>query len=378
MPDEKPLAAFLSPRGVLALALIYGTIFLYAMVLGPGLLEEREAKLASVSFSLASAPAKLEKEKAHSDATVKAPDGHPPKEPASKEPMHIVQKDAALASAESHSLAVQPEAQGAIHAEHTDKRPFAVHRRPFVAMDEAKYILAIAFSDFGLSESASQSAVAELPPEVSFILSPYAAQAQAHEAAARADGHEIWLQIPLETQTSGPGDPGSMALLMGGGLSLNQAHLNAVLSKGKAYAGVALGTDRVFHDALPQMQRLVEGIMAKGLGIWELNPGVDNLKAIATAQQAPFVRTQMAARAGENLPAFYDMIEGAVLAQGRMLAVLPLNPASAALTKAWIKRLEGQGVVLAPVSALAQPQVPAQPQARETQATAPPTQELHP
>lgn len=356
---EPSVAGFFSPRGLLALVLIYITLFLYTAFLGPGLVQERAAKLAFSTISIGSAKAA-----ASSVPAASVPAQKVEQDKAHQEPIHVVQK----AEEKTEKTAENQIQQSTLDvaAAHSQKAeppkpltPFAMNRRAFSAPEDKK-ILAIAFVDFGLSDRLSQLAATSLPPDVSFILSPYAAQAQAHESAARALGHEIWLQIPLETQNSGPGDPGPLALLSGGGLQMNQEHLKTVLAQGKSYAGVALATDSVFLQALPQMQNLMEMVITLGLGVWEMNPAAEGLRSIAKTKAAPFVRTQMQIRPGENLPEFFDMLEAQTLAQGRMLAVLPLNPAALDQTKAWVQTLSDQNIVLAPVSALVPEQAPLQ------------------
>ncbi|MBC7325143.1 MAG: divergent polysaccharide deacetylase family protein, partial [Moorella sp. (in: Bacteria)] len=93
--------------------------------------------------------------------------------------------------------------------------PFNAYRRPFDVYAANKPVISIAVTGLGLSDVAMESALRSMPPEVSFILSPYAPSATFWVNEARARGHEVWLTLPVEPKDYPTDDPGPHTLLIG-------------------------------------------------------------------------------------------------------------------------------------------------------------------
>ena len=78
------------------------------------------------------------------------------------------------------------------------KTTFATYSRASIgpASADGKALIAIVVTGLGLSESGTLDAIAKLPDNVTLAFAPYGRSLQRTTAAARAEGHEMLLQIP--------------------------------------------------------------------------------------------------------------------------------------------------------------------------------------
>src|SRR3984885_6001362 len=77
------------------------------------------------------------------------------------------------------------------------RQPWQVYARPFDAPD-TKPRVAVLLTGLGLSSAPTEAAINRLPPEVTLSFSPYAEHLGDWLQAARAAGHEVLLDLPLE------------------------------------------------------------------------------------------------------------------------------------------------------------------------------------
>src|SRR5690606_3469210 len=84
--------------------------------------------------------------------------------------------------------------------------------RPFPP-DETRPRIAIIVAGLGLSEAATTAAIQQLPAEISLSFSPYSNRIEEWVAMARAAGHEVLIDLPMEPTSFPRDDPGPRALL---------------------------------------------------------------------------------------------------------------------------------------------------------------------
>ena len=95
--------------------------------------------------------------------------------------------------------------------------PAEVYARPSAAPAGKTHgpRIALIVGGMGLNAAATAEAIANLPPEVSLAFAPYGAQVERQAAAARAAGHEILLQSPMEPFDMAADNPGPHTLRAG-------------------------------------------------------------------------------------------------------------------------------------------------------------------
>ncbi len=232
--------------------------------------------------------------------------------------------------------------------------PFAAYKKPFL-LNRNKPFLVVAVLDFGLSDEVSQSALSFLPSEVSMVISPYASAPDQWQKSARDDGHEIWLHMLAQTEDFPQGDPGPNAFLTNVSFSYNRDRLHWLLSRTSGYAGLAGFTDQTLGQGGDMFKNLVNEVFDRGLGYFELNIG-DGVfvKDIAMDRGHPYIANGFVVKDLSAESAALKEIEAAIAREGG--AVVSVKPTLKNLEdlKNWIRRLEGRGIQIAPLSALAE------------------------
>ena len=118
------------------------------------------------------------------------------------------------------------------------RKPWQVYARPVPAGTQTVRRIALVVSGMGISESATAHAIETLPPEVTLSFAPYGARLQEWIDKARAAGHEVLLELPMEPFGYPQNDPGPHTLLTGGDTGENISRLEWLMSRFTGYAGV--------------------------------------------------------------------------------------------------------------------------------------------
>src|SRR3546814_11843183 len=120
-------------------------------------------------------------------------------------------------------------------------------------------------SGLGLSDSATQAAIEQLPAAVTLSFSPYARGLERWIALARSRGHEVLIDLPMEPTTFPNEDPGPQALLTGLTPQENLDRLDWVLGRGSAYVGVAGSMGSRFTASRAAIEPLLQAMKQRGL-----------------------------------------------------------------------------------------------------------------
>ncbi|MGH6836412.1 MAG: divergent polysaccharide deacetylase family protein, partial [Methylocella sp.] len=91
--------------------------------------------------------------------------------------------------------------------------------------------IALLIGGMGLAPRATDSAIATLPGAVTLGFAPYGADLARETARARAAGHEVVLQIPMEPFDFPRDNPGPHTLLAGAGKAANSDNLKWLMSQ---------------------------------------------------------------------------------------------------------------------------------------------------
>tara|TARA_X000001036_G_scaffold437673_1_gene483572 strand:+ start:5496 stop:6647 length:1152 start_codon:yes stop_codon:yes gene_type:complete len=232
--------------------------------------------------------------------------------------------------------------------------PFKVYKRPFL-LNRDKANVAFIIADFGLSESISNTLLKELPAEVSLIMSPYTLAPDYWQKRARRSGHEIWMDVPLQTLNFPSTDPGTKGLLTSVSLGYNLERLNWILSRTTGYAGIAAYSDRAVEKSSSMFENIFDSAFKRGLGYIELNTSNQSqlIHERAKKNDAPFAHAVKSMRVFDlDTQAIKD---AEAMIKERKMSVIVIKPTSKnimALSN-WITRLKESNVGVAPASAIA-------------------------
>jgi polysaccharide deacetylase 2 family uncharacterized protein YibQ len=236
------------------------------------------------------------------------------------------------------------------------RQPWQVYARPFDA-PEAKPRVAVLLTGLGLSSAPTEAAINRLPPEVTLSFSPYAEHLGDWLQAARAAGHEVLLDLPLEPLNFPQHDPGPYTLLSTLSAVDNSARLEWVLSRGAGYVGVVGEFGSRFATSAKYLLPMFEVLKKRGVMFVDAKASADTVAGrVARDMGVPRAiqdrvididggRTAVDAKLAE--------IERLARGSGQALAFASPYPITIDRLLVWLPAMQQKGVALAPVSAIA-------------------------
>lgn len=138
------------------------------------------------------------------------------------------------------------------------------YARPFTAQPN-RPLLAVVIGGLGFNAAATTQAIDELPPEVTLSFVPYASNLQTWIDRARAHGHEVMLELPMEPFDPDADDTGPQTLLAAATPQQNIARLEQLLSRGTGYFGVTNYQGARFATSAQASQPVVQALRRRGL-----------------------------------------------------------------------------------------------------------------
>ena len=236
--------------------------------------------------------------------------------------------------------------------------PFAAYARPSVSTAGAggKPRIAIVVTGLGINTTATLEAVAALPDTVTLAFAPYGKSLERTVGAARAEGHEIFLEVPLEPFDYPENDPGPDTLLTGQAPRENMQKLYRVMGMFGGYAGLINNMGARFTASGADFGPMMEELGTRGLGY--IDDGSSNRSLapqLAVANRVPFGKADAvldANPARAPILAALAALEEKAQRDGQAVAVAAALPVSVQTIAEWARGLEERGFILVPASAL--------------------------
>lgn len=235
------------------------------------------------------------------------------------------------------------------------RTPWRIYARPFDDPLERPRI-AIVISEMGMSSSATQTAIQNLPGAVTLSFNPYARDLQRWIDQARAAGHEVLLQLPMEPFGYPVNDPGPNSLLTSLTDRENLNRLDWMLGRFTGYSGVTNQMGSRFTSSADDIQPILDVIKSRGLLFLD---GRTSTKSVAgklagkldipVAINNRFLdrkadRVAIDTRLGE--------LERIARVTGTAIGVGYPYPVTLERLATWVQTLNRKGFVLAPISAV--------------------------
>lgn len=240
----------------------------------------------------------------------------------------------------------------------TGVTPFESYARPSLtpATADGKRLIAIVVTGLGLNETGTANAIDTLPEAVTLAFAPYGKSLQRAVASARAGGHEILLEVPLEPFDYPDSDPGPDTLLTGQAPRDNLDKLFTVMAKFGGYVGLINHMGARFTASTADFAPIMEELGARGLGY--LDDGSSNRSVatqLAAANAVAFGRADMVLDQNPSRTAILDQLaalEARAAETGQAIGVISALPVSVQTLAEWAGSIESQGFAIVPVSAL--------------------------
>lgn len=278
-------------------------------------------------------------------ATAESP---PPAAPADAPGADDAGHGAAGGAEEPTQLAAATVPPGAIPAWRRFARPFPP--------DETRPRVAIVIAGLGLSEASTTAAIQQLPAEITLSFSPYSNRLEEWVAMARAAGHEVLIDLPMEPASFPRDDPGPQALLTSLDAQTNLARLDWTLRRAEGYVGIATYMGSRFTTDAANLAPIVAELAERGLLMLDSRAAANSLaaKLAAEAGAAHAINDRFIDNEASRvaIDGRLQQVERIARTAGVAVAMGYAYPVTIERLSEWTRGLSGKGLVLAPISAV--------------------------
>ena len=227
------------------------------------------------------------------------------------------------------------------------RTPAQAYARPAAASGKPRVALII--GGLGLNAKTTREAIEGLPPDVTLSFVPYADGLQSWIDQARAAGHEVLLEAPMEPKDFPIDDPGPYTLMANGQPQDTTRRLEWLLSRATGYFGVInyLGSKFV---ASPSAMGVFEGdLRRRGLAFIDDGSAAQVGGGLPRASADRIVDDQLD---GPAIEAQLTALETQATRSGHALGSGFAYPITLAEAARWTQGLGARGIDLVPASAL--------------------------
>ncbi len=239
-----------------------------------------------------------------------------------------------------------------------NRKPSDVYARttPMGVLHSERPKIAILLGGMGLNAKLTQQAIAELPGDVTFAFAPYGENLQAQVNKARADGHEVLLQLPMEPVGYPANNPGPKTLLANVSAEENLEALHWHMSRFAGYTGITnymggrlLATPEALKPVLAELRK-------RGLVYLEdASTALTVSQTLADQIKLPERRAQVVIDGDptpQSIAAALELLEGEAKANGFAIGTGSGLEVTVDSVKLWAEQLQERGILLVPVSAM--------------------------
>ncbi|OYV33864.1 MAG: hypothetical protein B7Z80_22850 [Rhodospirillales bacterium 20-64-7] len=215
--------------------------------------------------------------------------------------------------------------------------------------------IAIVVDGMGVSAVATRHALEDLPSGVTLGFAPFGVDLQASVARARATGHEIVLQVPMQG-LDGTGAEVPHRLVLASDARRNLDDLHWLMSRFTGYAGVMNYLGGSFLASGRALGPVLHDIGARGLYWFDDGTAAGSRSLdLAAGDGLPARRADVVIDADPDPAAIHAalaQLEALARARGSAVGVATALPASVAQITPFARGLADRGIALTPLSAM--------------------------
>lgn len=235
------------------------------------------------------------------------------------------------------------------------EKPLVAYSRPARNVAGRKGRIALIVGGLGLNEETSQRTLADLPAETTLAFVPYADRLLDWMSRARARGHELLLQIPLEPFDYPNNDPGPKTLLVDAEWSDNEDKLHWLMSRMTNYVGIVNYMGARFSASPEALRPFLKEIQKRGLlYVDDGSTPLSRSREIAGDVRVAYAQSSIVLDSlltAEDIDARLLELESLARDKGVAIGIASAFPVTIERLKRWAKGAERRGITLTPISA---------------------------
>ncbi|MDW9581003.1 divergent polysaccharide deacetylase family protein [Sinorhizobium meliloti] len=233
-------------------------------------------------------------------------------------------------------------------------RPMEQYARPWSGARGTR--IAIVVGGLGLSQTGTQRAIRDLPPEVTLAFAAAGNSLQRWMQEARRDGHEILLQVPMEPFDYATNDPGPHALRVSSDAGKNLAELHRSMGQITNYTGVMNYLGGRFLSNADALEPVMRDLGKRGLLFLDDGTSAQSLSGtLAGAFEVPHGFADLVLDGELSRHAVLrrlDELERIARRNGTAIGVASAFDESVAAIAEWFEEAGGRGIEVVGVAAL--------------------------
>jgi polysaccharide deacetylase 2 family uncharacterized protein YibQ len=217
--------------------------------------------------------------------------------------------------------------------------------------------IAVIVGGLGISASGTAAALAQLPATVTLALAPYGSDLEKLAEEARAQKHEVLLQVPMEPFDYPDNDPGPQTLLTSLSPEQNVDRMHWLMSRFQGYVGMLSYMGGKFTASEASLSPVLREAAKRGLIYVDDGASTRSIAGqLAGSQNLPFAKTDIVL---DTVPTPTEIdhalarLELSAREHGTAVGLATALPATVARIAEWAKAVEGKGFVLVPITMVA-------------------------
>ncbi|MDI7775739.1 divergent polysaccharide deacetylase family protein [Asticcacaulis sp. EMRT-3] len=226
--------------------------------------------------------------------------------------------------------------------------PASAYARPF--RSDGRPMVALIIGGLGLNPATTKQAIDDLPPQVTLSFVPYTTGLQGWIDLARASGHEVMIEVPMQPTNYPDNDPGPQTLMANARPDDLISHLNWALSRATGYFAVSNYQGSAFFKDHAGMAMFLSNLKQRGVAFIDDGQARGQNGAWGRASADRIIDNQINASA---IAAQLSGLESTAKSRGQALGTGFAYPVTLAEAIQWTRGLNAKGLQLAPASALA-------------------------
>ncbi len=240
-------------------------------------------------------------------------------------------------------------------AKSKSKAPADIYARKF-SNPEGRPMVGLVIGGLGINTTQTQLAIDELPADVTLSFALDSKRLDYWVKTARADGHEVLIEVPMEAYDYGRMKMHADTLLAGADAKANLARLETILARTTGYFGIVNYQGAKFAADQGAAKPVLERLSEKGLAF--IDDGSFERSSLANLARSTGLRYSRASGPIDTRLTPADIsaelmdLEALALEKGAAFGAGYAFPITVEAAKVWISQLDEKGLVLAPVSAI--------------------------
>lgn len=231
-------------------------------------------------------------------------------------------------------------AAGGLSSASAYARPFKSDGRPFVAL---------IVGGLGLNPVTTKAAIEQLPAEVTLSFVPYSQGLQGWIDMARAQGHEVMIEVPMQPINYPDNDPGPQTLMANARPEDLTARLNWVLTRATGYFAVSNYQGSAFFKDKVGLTNFMSVLQTRGIAFIDDGSAHALKGAWGRASAERIIDAQITSA---SISTQLTQLEQSARTHGKALGTGFAYPVTLTTAIRWTQGLSNRGIQLAPASAI--------------------------